>query len=237
MKWDFFRDHVMTQFRALTDFLSHSEAQLQESHHTARAEIGSGLTIPPGASGEDVQELLSQHEYEIEGCDHRYKIAFARMLRFSVVIMCFTLVESNLSRIAREIVKRNQLSLDMEDLQAKNLVKRFEKFWTKVAGLTWWQDTSKWELLKDVEELRNCIAHRNGVVRDNDARVRRMIKDTVGVGLVSPNDALVDPDDAGTVVIEARYCRRIVEELAGLMNEVFERAGCFGPEHPIIEND
>ena len=232
IKWDVFRDHVMTQFRALTDFLSHSEAQLQESHHTARAEIGSGLTIPPGASGEDVRELLSQHEYEIQGCDHRYKIAFARMLRFSFVIMCFTLVESNLTRMARRIVKEKQLSRDMEGVRAKNFVERFEKIWTKVAGLTWWQDTSKWDVLKDVGELRHCIVYANGVVRDKDTRVRRMIKDAAGVGIVSPNDALVDPDDVGTVVIEERYCRRIVEELAGLMNEVFERAECFGPERP-----
>jgi len=236
IRCDFFRARVMAQFGALEDYCTHMEAQIQEGHRSTRSQILAENQSPSDSSHESLQEWLCLHEQEVDECDRRFEVHFRRILRFSVLMSAYTLVESNLSLIAAEMKARKKLALDMMDLQAKNLVKRFEKFWTKVAGMDWWVDT-RWDSLKDIEELRNCIAHRNGVIRDSDGRIRQLLNRDCGIHLVDVNDKLADPDDAGTLEIEEGFCKNALRDMKGLLNEVFERADCFGPDHVVVEPD
>ena len=226
----FFRSHVMDQFRALADFIRHSEAQLQESYHTVRSQVVTELGTGP-QKGEDPEEGIARCNQEIGDVDIRYRHAFTRIMRYSFVTMCFTLFESNLSRIARRIVQQRQLDLNMEDLKAKHLTKRFKKFWTKVVALEWWpEQDSRWTMLQDVEEIRNCITHRYGVVRENEKRIHELVARKVGVRLIDLNDELVDPDDEGSITMDAEFCLHVVKELSALVGEIFDRAGCSGQD-------
>ncbi len=172
---DWFRAEIMSQFQALEDYLRHSEAQIQDSHHTMRAQILSERQ-PTDASYDDVQEWLSLQHTQLENCNRKFTGVFQQTLRFSVVTSIFSLIESNLSRVAMEICRRLHLNLDLEDLQAKDLVRRFKKFWSKVANLNWWDDP-RWDALKDIEALRNCIAHRRGVVKKHEKRIENIAAD------------------------------------------------------------
>ena len=100
-----------------------------------------------------------------------------------------------------------------------------------MADLEWWpEQDSRWTLLQDVEELRNCIAHRYGALRENEKRVHQLIGRNAGIRLIDPNDALVDPDDEGSITIDAHFCPDVVKELSRLISEIFDRAGCFGQD-------
>jgi len=226
----------MAQFGALADYIKYMEGQIKEGHHSARTQILIENCSPPDTCGESIQEWLCLRDQEIEECDRRFAVDFRRILRFTVLMSVYTLVESNLSLLATEMTNRKTLALGMMDLQAKDLVKRFEKFWTKVANLPWWSD-DRWCLLKDIQELRNCIAHRNGVIGKSDGRIKQLLRRNCGVGLVDVNDRLTDPDDAGTLDIEARFCREALEQMKALFEEVFQRAGCFDPDHVVVEPD
>ena len=234
IKCDFFRVRVMAQFSVLEDYRSHMEAQIQESHHSTRSQILRQNRTPRDMSDEDVREWFCLRDEEIDECDRRFAVDFRRILRFTLLMRIFTLVESSLSLLAQEIKKRKGLALDMEDLQAKNLMKQFRKFWTKVAGLPWWSDP-RWDWLQDIQQLRNCIAHRNGVVRENDRRINQLLGGDRGVRLVGADDPLADPDEAGTLEIEERFCREAVEQMTALFNETFNRAQVFGPDHIVGE--
>jgi hypothetical protein len=226
----------MAQFSALADYIEYVERQIQEGHHSARSQILIENCSPPDTSDESIQEWLCLRDQQIHECDRRFAVDFRRILRFTVLMSVYTLAESNLSLLATEMTNRKTLALDMMDLQAKDLVRRFEKFWTKVADLAWWSDT-RWCLLKDIQELRNCIAHRNGVIGESDGRIKKLVRRNCGVGVLDVNDRLADPDDAGTLEIEERFCRQALEQMKALFEEVFQRAGCFGPDHVVVEPD
>lgn len=226
---DFFRARVMSQFGALADYVGWTEAQIQEGHHSTRAQILRENESPPDASEDSVQQCLAERDAEIWACDRQYTIDFRRILRFTTLMSVYTLVESNLFLLTQEIASRNRLMLDMGDMRANDLVERFKKFWTKVAHLPWWPDPN-WEALKSIEELRNCIAHRNGVVRDNDGKIRQLLQRDLGVRLVGVDDRLADPAEAGTLDIEERFCREAVGQMVGLFEGIFNRAGCFGTD-------
>ena len=234
IKCDFFRARVMAQFKALADYIGYVEGQIQQSHHSIRNQVLTENHTPPDMSDESVQEWLCLRQQEIDECDRRYAVDFRRILRFTVLMSIFGLVESSLSLLAQEIKKRKDLALDMEDLQAKSLVKRFEKFWTKVARLPWWSDP-RWDALQDIEQMRNCIAHRNGVVGQNDGRIRQLLNCERGVRLVGVNDPLADPNEAGALEIEELFCREAVEQMTALFDEISNRADCFGPDHIVVE--
>ena len=233
---DFFRVRIMAQFRALADYIGYVEGHIQESHHSARTQILTENQTPPDASEESLQEWLCLREQEIDECDRRYAVDFRRILRFTLLMSVYTLVESSLSLLAQEITSRNGLARNRKDLKAKNPVKRFEKFWTKVARLPWWADP-RWDELKDLRDLRDCIAHQNGVVQDNDRRdnrIRALLRRDCGVRLIEVNDRLADPDEAGTLEIDERFSRQAMEHMTALFDEIFNRAGCFGSEHVVV---
>lgn len=227
----------MGQFRALRDFHHYSEAQLQEGHHTLRSEIASrGVSVPPNSSEQEVQGILSEHWAEIDQCDWQYGVTFSRLLRYAIVVLCFTLIESNLTRIAREIASRRSCNCSLSGKHAKTLVAEFQKTWTS-AGLVWWDD-HRWKQVDELRELRHCLVHRHGVPKDDPAEepnLRQLLQRDAGVRLLSTTDNMVDPDDVGAVVIEHCFCESIIKDLTALVREVFDRAGCFGPEFPVVK--
>jgi len=231
IKCDFFRARVMAQFNTLEDYISYAEGQIQESHHSTRCQILIENRTPPDASEEVVQEWLDAREQELDDCDRRYAVDFRRILRFTIIMSAYSLAELSLSMIAKEI--RNRKGLASKKDKAKKTLDRFEGFWTKVAQMPWWSDP-RWDMLKDIRELRNCIAHRNGVVRENDGRIEQLVHRDCGVRLVGVKDPLADPDEARTLEIEERFCRKAVEEMRTLFDEIFNRAGCFGPDHIVV---
>ncbi len=235
IKFDLFRTRVMARFKALEDYIGFVEVHIQESHDAAVSQVLTENRTPPDSSDESEREWFCVRQHEIDECNQRYAIDFPRILRFTVLMSIFTLVESNLSLLAQEIMKRKDFALDMEDQQVKNPVKRFKKFWTKVARLpSWWSDP-RWGELLDIEELRNCIAHRNGVVEKRDGRITQLLPRGCGVRLVALNDPLADPDEVGTLEIEERYYREAVKQMTALFDEIFNRAGCFGSDHVVVE--
>ena len=234
---DFFRVEVASQFYALKDYIHFVESHIQDTHHSTRAELlSSHESPPPGADENEIQEWLSLSQEQIDECDRRFAVHFRRTLRFSVVVSLFTLVESNMLRVGDEMKRREQLALGVTDLQAKDLVHRFKKFWTKVADRPWWED-ERWQSLKDLQEIRNCVAHHNGVVRDNDGRIKQILGQNRGIRLVDVTDRLMDPDEAATLVIEERFCGEMIAEMKALFDEIFERATCFGPDHVVRDSD
>lgn len=234
---DFFRARIMAQFNALEDYRAHMEAKIRDSHYSTRSQILTENHSPSDVQSEEsIQEWLCLRQQEVDECDRRFKVHFCRILRYSVLMSLYTLIESNLTLIAAEMKTRNHLPLNMMDLQAKNLVERFEKFWTKVGALNWWEDC-RWNQLKDIEKLRNCIAHRNGIIRENDGRIKQLLQHGDGIHLVDVSDHLADPDDAGTLEIDEGFCKDGIESMSALLNEVFERAGCFGPDHVLVDSD
>lgn len=234
IKCDFFRIRIMAQFHALAEYTTYVDGQIQDSHHSTRCQILADNRGPSEKSDKSVQLWLAERQLEIDECDRRFAVDFRRLLRFTVIVATYTLVESSLLLISQEIAKRMDLSLAVSDLRAKDLVSRFRKFWTKVAGLRWFKDI-RWERLRDIQELRNCIAHRNGVIRENDGRIKTLLTHDLGVRLVDANDWLVDPNEAGTLEFEERFCRLVLEEMTGLFVAVFDNARCFGPDHVVVE--
>ena len=198
-----------------------------------RSQLLSEMRAPPCKTEEEIQEWLSFREEEINECDRRYEISFRRLLRYSSLVVIYTLMESNLSLIAKQISERKKLALDLDDLKAKDQVKQFKKFWTCVAGLNWWEDPG-WQVLRDIEQLRHCIVHRNGVLRENDAQIRQLAKKRdSGVRVVKSND-LKDTDSVDKAEVDEGYCLRAIEQMSGLLKQIFDRAGCFGPDHVVV---
>lgn len=234
---DLFRTHVAGQFKALSDFIEHSEAQLQESYHTIRAQIVSELGTGP-AIDEEPEEWLSRYDEEVGSIDIRYQIAFSRVMRFSFVVMAFTLLESNLIRIANEISRRRGLGQKWNCAQGTTVLQCFEKFWIEASLPPWEEGT--WTLPDQVRALRNVIAHRNGwlaedrsnqrATRDDDI-VRELMSENVGVSLVE-DGPLIDPDDIGSVMIKHDFSPVIVQRFILLIKYIFDRAGCFGKSAP-----
>jgi hypothetical protein len=52
-----------------------------------------------------------------------------------------------------------------------------------------------------------------------------------------PDSREIPDDDEGLLHIEAGFCTRMAKDAEMFFTELFETAGCFGPDHVIVERN
>ena len=89
-----------------------------------------------------------------------------RTFRYSFFLRAYAYFESYLINECNELMERYQLKLSINDIQGKSLLKRIDKYFTKVAGLRSPEYLRSWGNLIVYNHLRNIIIHKNGYVDD-----------------------------------------------------------------------
>jgi hypothetical protein len=118
------------------------------------------------------EEVLDQQIRSIQNTgltlmqEEFWKNESKRTLRYSFFLRYYALFESHLTLICDRIKENENLSLSINEIKADSFLKCFEKYFTKVAGLSSPTNIKSWKEILVYSQIRNIIIHRNGVVKD-----------------------------------------------------------------------
>ncbi len=229
IKGDLFRISVMEELNDLSGFLDTVEAQLEEACHLERGRMQAAFDVfvakKPNMEEEEFDSHYSDLEEELRICQLEHTVIYTRTLRYSFIVSLFILVETRLKAMCDEISKRKKLNLSVGDFRG-SLFERTNKFFEKVVVAPT-ISTRSWEAIANLQKTRDCIVHAGGVVsesRDCD-HIHRLIKNQIGLRLGS------NLGERGLLVIERLFCDRILKSVQAAFTEIFEKTGCFGPDH------
>lgn len=159
---------------SMEDFISHASDQYR---HQAKRELGFRVDDLPDELY--VQEL----EYIDEAADEHIP-AYARMA--AIVLIC-GLLESMVFDIARYLAKKENVSLHLNDIRANGFIMRVRKYFGNVLHIELPWTEFEMASARNLKQIRDAIAHRNGHFGDASAdrkmRIRCVVKQLKGVGL------------------------------------------------------
>ncbi|HRD70516.1 MAG TPA: hypothetical protein PK657_10255 [Legionella sp.] len=91
---------------------------------------------------------------------------FPNLFRKSALLTLYGEFENLLNNLCNDLKKEKKLKLSFNDMSDRG-IDRARKYLEKVAGIKV-VNQSSWEKIKQLQELRNLIAHNNGLVKDKE---------------------------------------------------------------------
>jgi len=195
-------------FDSLADYLNIIEDQFDNVRKLERNRITQNP--PAGLSEEEFADWRS----EIQFFEDRYERDFPSKIRYSFVVLLFIVLETRLRAACDEISKRSSLELRESDLKGSAL-ERARAFLKKVANLPSWDQMTLQQLI-DFQKVRDCIVHTNGQIAGSRDEKRLNF-------LCNQNEGL--SSEAGSLMIERHYCKKMLEISKSYFRHLFDSAG------------
>jgi hypothetical protein len=229
----------MSSFDELAEFRDIVEAQMQEVKHLDRARIIEEFKLFEPKDHDEEQLIWAEQNSELEVLDRKFAVTYPRISRYSFLTMLFMHIETNLKAVCVEIAKRKKLKYRASEFRG-TIFDQAKLFLVKEASLPPFAPAA-WGSLTNLQKIRNCIVHCRGRVADSRdrAEIESLTTNNLGLSITPPmfhglteNDSFVDADE-GLLQIEPVFCTTILKGIKSLFGQIFEKAGCFGPDHVV----
>lgn len=133
-------------------------------------------------SEEDLHELRTEEEvFKLEYVNY-YKgesksSQLSNISCYSIIPICYMLFETNLAEFAKIAKEHFSLDIKYSDLSGAK-IEKIKTYLDKFAGLKV-ANYQQWSILKDLETIRNCIIHNDGIVNElfRDHKKIRLLPD------------------------------------------------------------
>lgn len=199
-------------FDELERYLEITEEYLQK----AKAEFETWLDEESKTLSPEERDEFNE-SYEQEYWD--YAETFPRILRSSFFVSAYSLLESKMAIICRQLKKDKQMPISWSDLKGDTL-DQF-KLYCKLAGLELSYNSKTWQEIQHYCMLRNCIVHNRGLIqgarqeRELQAYANRknIIEDLlVGLSIRSQLQ----------IVLTKEFCKDVTKTIWAFLNNVLK---------------
>jgi|GEM_PF-6595556 len=124
------------------------------------------------------------------------------LYRGSVLLTLFGFFEHNLNALCNSLRREYGTDSRITDLPGRGL-RRAKLYITKHIGLPFPADTDAWHCLLKFSDIRNLVAHRDSLIKDDDPELRRFIE-------ADPN---LNIDASGRIRLEAGALEEVIVHL------------------------
>jgi hypothetical protein len=148
--------------------------------------------------------------------------SFSSILYDSVLISVWVFMEGELKGYCRAMQRAMDISLNYSDLTG-SAIEKFKNYIMKIVKLDLRLTEEIWEDLKAINEIRNCLVHADGIVK-NKKLVDNFIKRHKLKGLLCGNSIVIDKNNLIEIIM---LCRLFIEHIYRVALEKFP--GQYGP--------
>ena len=152
---------------------------------------------------EELTSTITEEDRKEELCDaysDDYSEVYPGILRTSLFIACFSLLEGELTKLCKRLNKKSKFSLDINDLTGKG-IERARVYLKKVAGIDFPDETNFWKDIIIYQKIRNSILHNDKKIVDKDMEdIKKYITRTHSIEI----------DDSGRVIFHDNFCSEVI---------------------------
>ncbi len=118
------------------------------------------------------------------------EFAYPKILRTSILVSSYFLFEDTLKQLCKQIETNLFIKTKINDLKG-NVLSQARLFLEGDTDLSFPDHESLWEDVDNIRQLRNCLAHNNGLVGWKDSKLSRIVH----------GHEHLDLDEAGGIVL------------------------------------
>ena len=111
---------------------------------------------------------------------HKFSDKFPSTVRSSLVVTCYSFLESNLLRLCSQMQRDKGLTIGAEDLSGKGIFQA-QKYIKKVLQFDFPDQTEEWQEITKINQLRNALVHEQGRVKPGNDKLRSYIDNNTGL--------------------------------------------------------
>jgi hypothetical protein len=136
---------------------------------------------------------------------------FPNLLRSSLFVTIYSVVENELNRICR--LHAMEDGLDVEDLRG-NGIQRACTYLTRVCRIDFPEKSDEWKLLQDYNQLRNVVVHNRGIMETGNSHLASLVEDSPLLEIGNSDVIHLDRDFCpGVLHTAAEFFRQLQESL------------------------
>ena len=203
-------------FSELKNYLAITEKYLQkakEDFETSAHEQAEKLSAAnPDLRTDEIDDILSNDYWE-------YAETFPRILRSSFFVSAYSLLESKMAIICRQLKKDKQLPISWSDLKG-DVLDQF-KLYCKLAGLELSYNTQAWQEIQRYSRVRNCIVHNRGLIKgsreEKELRAYAESKDIIDDTLIG-----VSTRWQAQIALTEGFCKEVTKTIWAFLKKVLD---------------
>jgi hypothetical protein len=185
----------------IKSFVQGVERQAADSVVDYRNNKKCGAHMGLGEESWDLQEVFEEY--------------FPSLQRRSALLTVWSFLEHELDALCSLYQSEKGLKLAFSDLAGKG-IDRSATYLEKVAGLLGLKSSREWNDLKEIQNIRNLIAHNDGRLRDHQGKLKdATVKDMKKLGFLSGEHELLIAEGFLSKVVNVcdSYFKRIADSI------------------------
>lgn len=221
IKIDFFVWETISAFKSIHRYFELIESQIGKVKDEEWEKLKE-LPVPT-----DEEEYQTEYVPTIQAHKNEFEKVLPMLVGYSFVMMLFSELEFRINEICRELKKREDLPLKINDFKG-NLIERFSKFLI-IANKPPLEKNEESEII-DFIVIRNCVVHNNGFINNfsDPKKLRNVAKNKLHIEIAGKGDN-------ERIKVSSRFLYSRIEFFITMFRRLFEALN-FGPEYPIISD-
>lgn len=222
IKIDFFVWETISAFKAIYRYFELIESQIGKVKDEEWEKL-KALPIP-----KDDEEYQTEYGPTIQAHKNEFEKVLPKLVGYSFVMMLFSELEFRINEICRELRKREDIPLKINDFKG-NLIGRLSKF--LIAANKSQLEKKELDEIKDFIIIRNCVVHNNGFLKNfsESKRLRDVAKDRLHIEITGKGNN-------ERIKISSRFLYSRIEFFIAMFRRLLVALN-FGPEYPIISGN
>jgi hypothetical protein len=139
---------------------------------------------------------------------------FPNILNKSVYLTVYSMFENDFFKLCEWCQKLEKLNLGPKDLKGGNYLGQCKNYITKVLNVDLENQQKQWLEIEKYQQIRNLIAHNNGIIKIGNKEIQKFILNTEGISI-----------DQKSLVINIDsiiFINELINHLTNFLNETIE---------------
>ena len=204
---------LLSGWGILKEYLSNMEDYLHETISEFKTGISEQKkTLRPGQRNQfDIDHVWDYIYYYDE---------FPYILRNSFLVSTYSLFEFDIDIICRKLKAVKKIPINLNNLYG-NLLKRL-KLYFKLAAVDYSFDNTTWDKINNYSNLRNCIVHRNGLLKEGDKDYKELLDYVKEKGLMKERTIIFDDAAETEIGLTKDFCEEVAENMQKFIDTAYK---------------
>jgi hypothetical protein len=194
----------------LKDYLSNMEDHLQKVTERFESSVNEKKrTLTPERFNEFTIDHVEEYIF--------YDDEFSYILRNSFLVSAYSMFEDDINKICRKLKDTKQIPIKLSDLGV-NLLEQAKKY-CKLAGFDITKNLA-WQEIDYYRRVRNCIVHRNGLLKVNKDLIEYVKKKC----LIKERVIIIDDTAEPEVGLTKLFCEEVIDTMQKFIDALYKNS-------------
>ncbi|MFD1552583.1 hypothetical protein DNU06_15565 [Putridiphycobacter roseus] len=136
------------------------------------------------------------------------------ILNKSVYLTIYSMFENEFFKLCESLQKIENLNLGPKDLKGGSYIALCNNYIKKVINVNLDRFKNEWEITEKYQQIRNLIAHNNGIIKPNNKEIIKFINTTEGISF-DKNSLFINIDSV-------TFLNMLIDHLVKYLNDIID---------------